>query len=126
MSNQWFVKMETLAKPAIEAVRNGEIKFIPKRFEKNFFNWMENIEDWCISRQRYWGCPIPMIHCEHCGVVPATDLPVKLPKDVVFDGKLWAVYDDYDEAVEASKKVRKVLGLPEAEYAPEDYRTYKF
>ena len=66
MSNQWFVKMETLAKPAIEAVRNGEIKFIPKRFEKNFFNWMENIEDWCISRQLWWGHRIPAYYCDKC------------------------------------------------------------
>ena len=67
MSNQWFVKMESLAKPAIDAVKNGEVTFIPKRFEKNFFNWMENIEDWCISRQLWWGHRIPAYYCEKCG-----------------------------------------------------------
>ena len=67
MSNQWFVKMKPLAKPAIEAVKNGEVTFVPKRFEKNFFNWMENIEDWCISRQLWWGHRIPAYYCEKCG-----------------------------------------------------------
>ena len=67
ISNQWFVKMEELAKPAIEAVKNGEIKFIPKRFEKIYLNWMENIEDWCISRQLWWGHRIPAYYCGKCG-----------------------------------------------------------
>lgn len=55
VSLQWFVKMEPLAKPAIDAVKNGEIRFVPQRFEKNYFHWMENIRDWCISRQLWWG-----------------------------------------------------------------------
>lgn len=67
ISNQWFVKMGELAKPAIEAVKNGEIKFIPKRFEKIYLNWMENIEDWCISRQLWWGHRIPAYYCGKCG-----------------------------------------------------------
>ncbi len=67
MSMQWFVKMEELAKPAIEAVKNEEINFIPKRFEKTYFNWMENIQDWCISRQLWWGHRIPAYTCEECG-----------------------------------------------------------
>lgn len=69
ISNQWFVKMEELAKPAIEAVKNGDIKFIPKRFEKIYLNWMENIEDWCISRQLWWGHRIPAYYCKECGKV---------------------------------------------------------
>lgn len=66
-SNQWFVKMEDMARPAIDAVKSGKIKFVPKRFEKQFFNWMENIEDWCISRQLWWGHRIPAYTCEKCG-----------------------------------------------------------
>ena len=65
-SKQWFVKMKDLAEPAIEAVRNGEVRFVPERFEKIYFNWMENIKDWCISRQLWWGHRIPAYHCEDC------------------------------------------------------------
>lgn len=66
LSLQWFVKMEELAKPAIEAVKNGDIKFLPKRFEKTYFNWMENIQNWCISRQLWWGHRIPAYYCDKC------------------------------------------------------------
>ena len=59
VSKQWFVKMEPLAKPAVEVVRNGEVKFVPERFDKTYFHWMENIKDWCISRQLWWGHRIP-------------------------------------------------------------------
>lgn len=69
ISNQWFVKMQELVKPAIEAVKKGEIKFVPKKFEKTYFNWMENIQDWCISRQLWWGHQIPAYYCEKCGKV---------------------------------------------------------
>ena len=65
-SKQWFVAMKSLAEPAIKAVREDEIEFIPERFEKTYFNWMENIKDWCISRQLWWGHRIPAFHCE-CG-----------------------------------------------------------
>ncbi len=81
VSKQWFVKMEPLAKPAIEAVRNGEIKFIPERFDKIYFNWMENIKDWCISRQLWWGHRIPAYYCADCGeVIVSADAPNKCPK----------------------------------------------
>ncbi|MBQ5326657.1 MAG: valine--tRNA ligase, partial [Oscillospiraceae bacterium] len=64
ISKQWFVKMEPLAKPAIEAVRSGETKFVPERFDKIFYHWMENIKDWCISRQLWWGHRIPAWYCQ--------------------------------------------------------------
>ena len=67
VSEQWFVKMKELAKPAIEAVRNDDVKFVPKRYEKTYFNWMENIQDWCISRQLWWGHQIPAYYCHKCG-----------------------------------------------------------
>ena len=67
ISDQWFVDMQKLAKPAIKAVRNGDIKFVPKKYEKSYFNWMENIQDWCISRQLWWGHRIPAYYCEDCG-----------------------------------------------------------
>ncbi len=66
-SMQWFVNMEKLKEPALNAVRNGEIKFVPKRFEKIYFNWMENVKDWCISRQLWWGHGIPAYYCLECG-----------------------------------------------------------
>lgn len=69
LSLQWFVKMEELAKPAIEAVKSEEIKFIPKRFEKQYFHWMESIQDWCISRQLWWGHQIPIYYCDSCNEV---------------------------------------------------------
>jgi len=67
ISDQWFVKMEPLAKPAIDAVRDGTIKFIPDNQSKKYFNWMENIHDWCISRQLWWGHRIPAFYCDKCG-----------------------------------------------------------
>ncbi len=80
-SLQWFVKMEPLAKPAIEAVRDGRIKFVPERFDKNYFHWMENIRDWCISRQLWWGHRIPAYYCDDCGeTVVSLDAPSKCPK----------------------------------------------
>lgn len=71
-SMQWFVKMEPLAKPAIEAVKNGDISFIPERFEKNYLHWMENTRDWCISRQLWWGHRIPAFYCDDCGEMVVT------------------------------------------------------
>ena len=80
-STQWFVKMEPLAKPAIEAVRSGKTKFVPERFSKTYFNWMENIRDWCISRQLWWGHRIPAWYCDECGeVIVAKEAPSVCPK----------------------------------------------
>lgn len=69
VSKQWFVKMKPLAKPAIDAVRNGDIQFIPDRYSKTYFHWMENIRDWCISRQLWWGHRIPAWYCDDCGEI---------------------------------------------------------
>ena len=69
VSKQWFVKMEPMAQPAIDAVKNGETKFIPQRFEKVYFHWLENIRDWCISRQLWWGHRIPAWYCDDCGEI---------------------------------------------------------
>ncbi len=81
VSKQWFVKMKPLAEPAIKAVKDGETRFIPDRFEKVYFHWMENIKDWCISRQLWWGHRIPAYYCDECGeVVVAKSAPEKCPK----------------------------------------------
>ena len=78
---QWFVKMEELAKPAIEAVKNGDLKFVPERYTKTYLHWLENIRDWCISRQLWWGHRIPAYYCDECGeVVVARETPEVCPK----------------------------------------------
>ena len=101
-SDQWFVKMKPLAAPAIKAVEEGDIRFVPERFSKNYFNWMNNILDWCISRQLWWGHRIPAFYCEECGemTVSKTDIDtcpkcggkVKQDEDVLdtwFSSALW-------------------------------------
>jgi len=81
ISDQWFVKMGELAKPAIEEVRNGNIKFIPSKYDKTYFNWMENLQDWCISRQLYWGHRIPAYYCDKCGEIHvSSEKPEKCTK----------------------------------------------
>ena len=81
VSKQWFVKMEPLAKPAIESVEKGEIKFVPERFTKNYMNWMKGTRDWCISRQLWWGHQIPAWYCDECGeTVVAKTAPCTCPK----------------------------------------------
>ena len=69
IKQQWFVKMEEMAKPAIEAVKSGKIKLVPERMEKTYMNWLENIRDWCVSRQLWWGHRIPAYYCDECGEV---------------------------------------------------------
>ncbi len=101
-SDQWFVKMEPLAKPALEGVKSGEIKFEPERFTKTYTNWMENCHDWCISRQLWWGHRIPAFYCDACGemtvskedisVCPKCGAPVRQEEDVLdtwFSSALW-------------------------------------
>ncbi len=80
---QWFVAMEELAKPAIEAVKNGDLEFVPKNYDKTYLHWLENIRDWCISRQLWWGHRIPAWYCQDCGetiVARKKDTPCKCPK----------------------------------------------
>ena len=101
-SDQWFVKMKPLAEPAIEAVKTGDISFVPERFSKNYFNWMNNILDWCISRQLWWGHRIPAFYCDACGhmevskeditTCPKCGAPVRQDNDVLdtwFSSALW-------------------------------------
>ncbi|MBR0066049.1 MAG: class I tRNA ligase family protein, partial [Kiritimatiellae bacterium] len=81
LSKQWFVKMKPLAEPAIEAVKSGEVRFVPDRWSKIYFNWMNNIQDWCISRQLWWGHRIPAYTCSKCGeLIVSETAPTKCPK----------------------------------------------
>lgn len=81
VSKQWFVKMEPLAKPAIKAVKEGKTTFVPSRFDKIYYHWMENIKDWCISRQLWWGHRIPAYYCDDCNeVIVSKEAPQKCPK----------------------------------------------
>ena len=81
VKQQWFVKMDDLIKPAVEGVKNGDIQLLPERMEKTYFNWTDNIRDWCISRQLWWGHRIPAYYCDKCGeIVVADKTPTKCPK----------------------------------------------
>ena len=81
IKQQWFVKMDELAKPAIEAIKNGDLKFVPERFDKIYLHWLENIRDWCISRQLWWGHRIPAYYCDECGeTVVSKTAPTVCPK----------------------------------------------
>ncbi len=81
VKQQWFVKMDELIKPAVEAVKNGAIKLIPERMEKTYYNWTDNIRDWCISRQLWWGHRIPAYYCDTCGeIIVAKEMPEACPK----------------------------------------------
>lgn len=81
ISTQWFVNMKDLAKRAADSVRNGEMRFVPKRYEKQYFNWLDNIQDWCISRQLWWGHRIPAYYCDECGEINvAKEMPKQCKK----------------------------------------------
>ena len=112
VSKQWFVKMEPLAKPAIEAVKSGETKFVPERFDKTYFHWMENIKDWCISRQLWWGHRIPAWYCQDCGeVMVAREAPHACPK--CGSGKLEQDPDTLDTWFSSALWPFSTLGWPE-------------
>ena len=102
LSDQWFVSMKPLAEPAIEVARNGQLQFVPDRFRKTYLNWMENIRDWCISRQLWWGHRIPAFYCDTCGEMfvsredlttcPKCGAPLRQDEDVLdtwFSSALW-------------------------------------
>ena len=81
IKKQWFVKMNEMAKPAIEAVKNGDLRFVPGHFDRTYLHWLENIRDWCISRQLWWGHRIPAYYCDDCGeIVVAKEMPSVCPK----------------------------------------------
>ena len=110
-SNQWFVKMEPLAKPALDVVRDGTVKFVPERFSKTYVNWMENVHDWCISRQLWWGHRIPAFYCTECGemTVSKTDIDV-CPK---CQGKIKQENDVLDTWFSSALWPFSTLGYPE-------------
>ncbi len=121
VSKQWFVKMKPLAGPAIDAVKNNETRFVPKRYEKTYFHWLENIRDWCISRQLWWGHRIPAWYCDDCGEITVSrETPSKCSKcgsahihqdpdtlDTWFSSALWPF---------------STMGWPDAD--SEDYKKY--
>ena len=112
ISDQWFVRMQELAKPAIEAVGSKQIKFIPERFEKNYFHWMENIQDWCISRQLWWGHRIPAYYCSKCGNIEvAIDKPEKCSK--CGEGKLIQDEDTLDTWFSSALWPFSTMGWPD-------------
>ena len=111
VSKQWFVSMKELAQPAIAAVREGDIRFIPERFDKMYFHWMENIRDWCISRQLWWGHRIPAYYCDECGeMVVSRTASEKCPK---CGGKMHQDPDTLDTWFSSALWPFSTLGWPE-------------
>ena len=110
-SLQWFVKMKPLAEPAVEVVKDGTIKFVPDRFSKTYLGWMENVRDWCISRQLWWGHRIPAFYCDHCGKMVVSKDDVKVCPDC---GKeMWQDNDVLDTWFSSALWPFSTLGWPE-------------
>jgi len=120
VSKQWFVKMEPLAKPAIEAVMKNKTRFVPERFSKIYYNWMENVRDWCISRQLWWGHRIPVWYCEDCGkVICSKEDPTVCP--VCGSAHLRQDEDVLDTWFSSALWPFSTLGFPEE---TEDYKYF--
>ena len=121
ISEQWFVSMKDLAKRAADSVRNGEVKFVPKRYEKMYFNWLDNIQDWCISRQLWWGHRIPIYYCDNCGHMHAAkQMPEKCEK--CGNTRLHQDEDSLDTWFSSALWPFSTLGWPNEE--TEDYKTF--
>ncbi|MFR8232827.1 MAG: valine--tRNA ligase [Clostridia bacterium] len=121
ISEQWFVSMKDLAKKAADSVRNNEAKFIPQKYEKQYFNWLDNIQDWCISRQLWWGHQIPAYYCEECGHINvAKKAPEKCEK--CGSKKLHQDEDTLDTWFSSALWPFSTLGWPNTE--TEDYKTF--
>ena len=120
ISDQWFVAMKEMAKPAIEAVKNGDTRFVPQKFEKTYFNWLENIQDWCISRQIWWGHQIPAYYCEECGHI---NVEIEKPEKCKKCGstKLIQDPDTLDTWFSSALWPFSTLGWPEE---TEDFKTF--
>ena len=112
LSTQWFVKMKPLAEPAVKAVRNDETEFVPERFEQTYFHFMENIRDWCISRQLWWGHEIPAWYCDDCGeIVVSRTTPTECSK--CHSKKLTRDEDTLDTWFSSALWPFSTLGWPE-------------
>ena len=121
ISEQWFVSMKDLAKRAADAVRKTQVKFVPKRYEKMYFNWLDNIQDWCISRQLWWGHRIPVYYCDECGHIHvAKQMPEKCEK--CGSSKLHQDEDSLDTWFSSALWPFSTLGWPNTE--SEDYKTF--
>ena len=121
ISEQWFVKMKDLAKVAADSVRNDEVKFVPKRYEKMYFNWLDNIQDWCISRQLWWGHRIPAYYCKDCGYI---NVKRKMPEKCEKCGSknIYQDKDSLDTWFSSALWPFSTLGWPNIE--TEDYQRY--
>lgn len=121
ISEQWFVSMKELAKRAADVVRNDEVRFVPKRYEKMYFNWLDNIQDWCISRQLWWGHRIPVYYCEECGHMNVEkQMPEKCEK--CGSSKLHQDEDSLDTWFSSALWPFSTLGWPKLD--TEDYKTF--
>ena len=121
ISEQWFVSMKKLAEPAVEAVKNGDVKFVPKKYEKTYFNWLENIQDWCISRQLWWGHRIPAYYCADCGhITVAKQNPTKCEKCA--STNIYQDEDTLDTWFSSALWPFSTMGWPNLD--AEDYKTF--
>ena len=121
ISTQWFVNMKDLAKRAADSVRNGEMRFVPKRYEKQYFNWLDNIQDWCISRQLWWGHRIPAYYCDECGEI---NVAKEMPKQCKKCGSTHLTQDEdtLDTWFSSALWPFSTLGWPNIE--SEDYKRF--